>query len=449
MKALLGPAVCLCLLAGTAYPQYVEDSIQVPGAWVGSLVYNSREDVVYGASEDGYVFAIGCSDNRIIASLEVKWALGLAYDSTDNKAWCSYYGREQESLAVIDGATHATMPVWDRVTDRVYVSCQTTNRVAVLDGKTDSLLCYIPVGACPIKMCINTMRRKLYTLNYDAGSVSVVDLGTNQVIKTVATGGIPEAGHYSAKQDKMYVSGAWDVAVLDGASDSVIARIPLQMNARAYAEAEAHDLLMVGAGGVGGGAPDTVFIVDVRTNVLVAGRPVGRDPWCLVWSPATDLVYCANSSSNSVTVLTGDGSLIAATLAASSAPFTLLPVLRHRRVYVGHLNSRWVYVIGDSVLGIEETKSSMDVRVRPVEVRPNPFSRATTISWFELGMSAARVYGTDGSLIRELPPRETRNGSRRTTWDGQDVDGRNSPPGVYCVRLASETAVVARLVKVR
>lgn len=42
-----------CLLVATGRPQVVEDSIQVPGAWVGSLVNNSRGDMVFEASAQG------------------------------------------------------------------------------------------------------------------------------------------------------------------------------------------------------------------------------------------------------------------------------------------------------------------------------------------------------------------------------------------------------------
>jgi hypothetical protein len=51
--SLLATVAGLCLAAGTGRAQYVEDSIDVGGAWVGSLVYNSREDAVLGASAQG------------------------------------------------------------------------------------------------------------------------------------------------------------------------------------------------------------------------------------------------------------------------------------------------------------------------------------------------------------------------------------------------------------
>jgi YVTN family beta-propeller protein len=450
-------AVCLAAAAGQVSAQTVEDSIQVPGAWVGSLAYNSREDELYGVSETGWFFVISCASNRVTAWYPLTGAFVVAYDSLDDKVYVTYHGTDVESLAVFDGPTHqvvkmlempgSTIPVWDPVSNRVYVSCQFSAQVAVVDCATDSLLMYIRVGACPLKMYLNTLRHKLYVLNYDAATVSVIDLATNQVIKTVATGGISDAGYYSAKQDKLYVSGAWDVAVIDGASDTIMTRVPVNVNALGYAEAESHDLLMVGGGGVGS-QTDTVFAVDAGQDTVVSRLAVGGEPWSLTWSAATDLVYCANYSGG-ISVISGDGSRVVTTLTASSAPFVLSLVPRHRRIYVGHLNSRWVYVLKDSLLGVEEPKVSKGLRVRPVEARPNPFSRTTSLCWFEPGMSAVRVYGADGRLVRELPLVESRDGSRHADWDGRDAAGREAPPGVYCVRSASEPLVIARLVKVR
>jgi YVTN family beta-propeller protein len=149
----------LCIVAGAGQAQYVEDSIDVGSGPVGSLAYNSSEDVLYGASETGGFFAISCDSNKLVRSFYLHYACDVAYDSIDNKAYCTQWC---ESLLVVDGATHtrikslpmdgATVPVWDPVSDRVYVSCQSSNSVAVVDCATDSLLLYIPVGACPLKM---------------------------------------------------------------------------------------------------------------------------------------------------------------------------------------------------------------------------------------------------------------------------------------------------------
>jgi hypothetical protein len=87
---LLATVAVLCLAAGTGRSQYVEDLVDVGGGWVGSLAYNSREDVLHGARGDRILFAISCDSNKVVASLLVSGAFAVAYDSSDNKAYCSY-----------------------------------------------------------------------------------------------------------------------------------------------------------------------------------------------------------------------------------------------------------------------------------------------------------------------------------------------------------------------
>jgi YVTN family beta-propeller protein len=228
---LLATVAALCIAAGAVRAQYVEDSIDIGGRLVGSLVYNSREDVLYGTAYYGGFFAISCDSNKVVRSLALSYPVAVAYDSVDNKAWCVYWPSDMESLAVIDGTTHSIMkkigmpgalqPVWDPVSNRVYVSCDMTNSVAVVDCVTDSVLAYIPVGAEPESMYINTLRRKLYVMNFDDGTVSVINMLTNQVTATVSIGGYAGIGYYSRSVDKFYCAGPeGQCVVIDGQSDS-------------------------------------------------------------------------------------------------------------------------------------------------------------------------------------------------------------------------------------
>jgi YVTN family beta-propeller protein len=442
-----------CLLAATGRAQYVEDSIDVGAGWVGSLAYNSREDVIYGESESqGILFAISCDDNSLVAAHQLMGALELVYDSADNKAWCSYDGLGQESLAVIDGATHsivkriempgATIPVWDVVSDRVYVSCQRTNSVAVVDAKSDSLLTYVPVGACPIKMYINTLRRKLYVLNYDAGTVSIVSVTTNQVIKTVVVGGTPNAGYYSRSADKFYSAGPHDqCVVIGGQSDTIVARISLPGIEDILGATGNEDAGLVYLGTFTG-QDDYVATVLAERDSVIATAWTGREPWGLAYSSQSGLVYCASSWSDEVYVLSGDGARILRTLQVGDYPFVFAFAPRHRRLYLGHLGSRYVYVLSDTAGAIAEPQSPRP-ELCGVSVTPNPFTQSVAIVWnsFTKGGDVARVYAQDGRLVRQarMPA-----GEARWVWDGRDGSGFAAPPGVYVVeaRVGVRTKIV-------
>jgi YVTN family beta-propeller protein len=424
-----------CLLVATGQSQFVEDSIQVPGAWVGSLVYNSREDVIYGQStSQGAVFAISCDSNRVVASHQLTGALALAYDSTDNKAWCTYYGPEQESLAVIDGETHvivkrmempgATIPVWDPVSNRVYVSCQSSGQVAVVDCRTDSILKYIAVGWCPIKMYLNTLRRKLYVLNNDAGTVSVIDLLGDSVVKTVEVRGAQNAGYYCQSVDRFYCGG-----------DDSIVRIPVARHSNVYAMSGSDRRSVVLASVFGGGS--RLYAIDVETNAVDTVIQAGEVTDAICWSPQSDRFYCTSAFTDEVLVLSGDGRKHLMTLPVGDAPFVFCAVPRHRRIYVGHLNCSKVYVIRDTDIPWPEGQPSVPETTAGLHLSPSPFrGRLTIVSGTEVTAGILRVLGGDGRLVRVLNVTKPASGVLRSSWDGKDSHGRAVPAGVYFVEAA-------------
>ena len=444
--------VCLCIAAGMC--QYVEDSIDVGGAWVGSLAYNPEQDEVWGASWGGNcVFAISCDSNKVVSSLALDRPSYLAHDSAANKAYVAFKGADEDSLAVIDGSTHqvvrklqmpgATMPVWDPVSDRVYVSCQTTNSVAVVDCATDSLLKYIPVGACPIKMYINTLRRKLYVLNFDDGTVSIVDMATNQVIKTVDVGGTPNAGYYCRSADKFYSAGApRQCIVIGGQSDTIVARITLPGNVEVLSATGNEDDGLVYLGAYAG-SDDYVATVSAEKDSVLASTLIGRAaPYGLAYFGPSGLLYCASSGSSQVFVLTGDGTQILTTMQVGDCPVVFAVVPRHNRLYLGHSNTSYVYVLRDTSAGIAEPQSP-----RPeflgVSVAPNPFTQSVAVVWHSpaRGGDAARVYAQDGRLVRQA---QIPAGEYRWVWDGRDSRGKPVRAGIYFCTLDNGANRISR-----
>ncbi|MCX6844459.1 MAG: hypothetical protein NTX53_19530 [candidate division WOR-3 bacterium] len=445
--------VCLCIATGMC--QYVEDSVDVGGAWVGSLAYSSEQDEIWGASWSGNcVFAISCSSNTVVASIPLSSAGDLVYDSTDGKLYCAYYGPGQESLAVTSVAARqvikrlempgATTPVWDAVSDRVYVSCQTTNKVAVVDCATDSLLKYIPVGACPMKMYINTLRRKLYVLNYDAGTVSIVDMTTNQVIKTVDVGDTPNAGYYCRSADKFYSDGQiGQCVVIGGQSDTIVARIAVPGTQYVLSVTGNEQAGIVFAGMFAGNS-GYIVAIDAEADSVTYTHDLGHAlAEGLLYSIESGYLY-STGYPKSFCVLTGDGSRVIKTIPLGDAPFVIASAPAHRRLYVGNLNTSFVYVLRD-VAGVEEPRSPRPEFCGALSVAPNPFTRSVTIAWSSLGKGGdvARAYAQDGRLVRQaqIPAGET-----RWVWDGQDSGGHPVPQGVYMAEVGGRRC---KLVKTR
>jgi len=452
-KHFLKAALICCMFAALGRAQsYVEDSIDVGGAWVGSLAYNSRQDVMYGASESGVFFAISCDSNKLIKSLPLGGAFAVTYDSIDNKAYCVY----DDSLLVVDGSSHSrvkslaiggipTVAVWDQASDRVYVSCQDANKVAVVDCVTDSVLKYISVGACPMKMYLNEPGRKLYVQDYDAGTVSVIDLTTDQVIKTLNVGGYPNVGYYCSGAGKFYSGGpVRQCVVISGQSDDIVARIPLSGNADVVSLTGNHNGTLVYLGTSDGGIDDYVATVSTVNDSVQATAVVDGGPEALACYWGSGLVYCATVRRGWVYVLSSDGALVLDSLQVGWSPFVFAQVPRHDRLYLGHLGSGFVYVLRDTSAGVLEwqPRSGFSDAIR---VKPNPFTRSVTLVWnsaTKLG-DAVRVCAADGRLVREA---RMPKGQTRWVWDGLNSAGLPTPPGVYVLETgAGERAKVVKL----
>jgi len=448
LPRLTAPTILLALaLASTARGQVVTDSIDVGGAWVGSLAYNPLMDVVYGGSQlrDGTFFAIDCATNQVIESWPIQWTMGMDYDSIDHRLYCAY-GLDAESLAVIDGRTHqrikaiplewARLCVWDGMRDRLYVSCPERNVVAVFDCTQDSLICEIPVGNYPLKMYLSGWHKKLYVLNYDGRSVTIVNTVNNQVIREVPLDIYPGAGLFAEGADNFYCCCLEGVAVLDGSTDSLVARVSLPDGGWATSFAENPDLgrILVGSNGY---PRDLLCVLDSGGDTLIGTLHLGRSMDAVYWSPSSGLAYVTQDAGY-VSVVSGDGRRLMRNLPMGDSPFAFSYSPKHGRVYVSDLNTRYVYVIRDEVGGIAESGSTRLPRGAATLVR-GVLNVPRDMTDFRSGKSdrvprpRAVLLDASGRRVLDLVPGPN--------------DVSHLSPGVYFV--AAGRGVTRRVVRVR
>ncbi len=75
--------------------------------------------------------------------------------------------------------------------NRVYAGNIAFDEISFLHTKLGMITKNIAVGGSPAGMDIDAMRRKLYVANKSSGDVSVIDIKTERVIKTVPVGKKP------------------------------------------------------------------------------------------------------------------------------------------------------------------------------------------------------------------------------------------------------------------
>jgi len=446
-QCLYGGMMLGSLLAAVGTAQYVEDSIDCGGRSVHSLCYNSRAGVVYGATYDGPFFAISAESNKVVSSTPVKHPHWVVYDSLDNKAYCLTLAG---TIMVVDGATHGRIGqiaevwgscgVWNPDNDRLYVSSYFDNEVVVIDCRGDTVLCRIRVGRDPISVTLNRRRQKLYVLNTDSESVSIIDLVTNRVIRTIRlSDDMPYAGCYSADADRYFCCSGHEVFVIDGVGDTVTGRVRVSERTCALAEIPTHGLVMVAAG-------ESVMTFTARGDSVVSRLRAGHNPRALLWSAQTDRVYAANYPED-LAVITGDGSRVVRTVPVGDAPLSLALAPAYQRLYVGHMNGRFVYVIRDTASGIGEPRSARTPLPQAVNASPSPFTTKVVFR-SSAGVRCGRVTvvcSSDGRVVRRLASVCGRGGEPVWSWDGRNEQGEEAPRGVYLVSMAGDenrTAVI-------
>jgi YVTN family beta-propeller protein len=451
-------AVSLTAVVVAAQP-YVLDSIDVGGAGVGSLAYNRASGVLYGRSTDTYYFfAISCDSGRVVSRIYRRTPYYIAFDSTDCKAYFTQRTDNIDSVIVVDGQTQqylkgipllwATLPVWDGVDDRLYVSCDEENVVGVIDCRTDSVIRIIPTGLGPLGMDINTRHRKLYVRNYDGESVSIVDMATGQVLRTIPLRMPPYSGCYHPSADKYYVGGAGEVVSIDGGSDTIVStiRLPTGTEAICLTPVETPGVVLVGADAMNN---DSIYVIDYRSDSILAVLQASRSPSRIVRSPVTGLAYSASRVQGRLDVINEDCTRILTTIPTAPAAFALELALDRGLLYVGHLDSRMVYVIRDSSSGIEEPILAQAGQSRTLRVSPNPFHHTTTIDLCARASAgpSLRILSLDGRQRRVLEPSQGQSGrSLGYVWDGMDSEGRPVPAGVY-LAVPKEAGARVKLLK--
>ncbi len=330
------PGLLVLLVAGAAIGQWVEKTVYLPDTlydadYLPVTAYNPVDNKAYhgAVSRSGqcWVFVIdyrfNCTRARIPVPCEVA---AMCYNSRDNKVYCSF--TELDAVGVISGASDsliATVPVghapgllcYSPAGSKVYCCDSTSDgvNVTVIDGATNQVLATIRDAAGPL--CVNVSATKLYARRAD--SLLLIDCAADTVTRAVSLGGVPWELLWNPAVNKTYcllTPGGENpsLLVLDGETDSVLARLPVQ------AAGLRHNPT---AGAVYCAGPDSIWVVsETGDSVSAVIAPQGFEfmPACLTCSPASNKVYCAagwdgatglvviNCTTNSVvSVATGDG----------------------------------------------------------------------------------------------------------------------------------------------
>lgn len=110
---------------------------------------------------------------------------------------------------------------------RLYVACEASDSLIVIDTETRSVITEIAVGKLPHGVCLSPDGDLAYVSNRGADSISVVDTTSLEVLSVIAVGDEPHGLVTSIEGDTLYVAnaGSYDISVVDLGEEREIKRL--------------------------------------------------------------------------------------------------------------------------------------------------------------------------------------------------------------------------------
>ena len=302
--------------SGAAGAQTVIATVSV-GMTPLRVAVNPSTNRVYVTDNGSNVLSVidGNSDAVIATTPVGAKPVGVAANQSTNRIYVANQGNS--SVSVIDGTSNAviatigvgTNPTEIAVnpnTNRVYVGNGLSNSVSVIDGGSNAVVATIPFASSPAGIAVNSTTNRVYVITTGAaGKLSVLDGGTNNVIATIASGSNSSGVAVNPATNRVYVTNTMNgtVAVIDGNTNAVITNVSTgSVPVGTFGVAVNPTINHVYATNLQAGAAHAV-VIDGASNTVTATLPMGGGAEGVAANSATNRVYVTNDRGNSVSVI--------------------------------------------------------------------------------------------------------------------------------------------------
>ena len=203
--------------------------------------------------------------------------------------------------------------------------------VSVIDTTTDQVIATVPVGSAPTSVATTYNGTFAFVANQGSNTVTVVNTYDNTFYKTIDVGAQP-TGIVQATTATQTSPGNWTRAVYVTNSGS-----------------------------------NTVSVIETLTDTVAGTIPVGGNPTGVAVSPDGTRVYVANKASNTVSVIDAEGKVVVATVPVGTNPVGVAVNSTGTRLYVTNLNG---------TVSVVNTTTPTPTVVATVAVGPQPYGVA-------------------------------------------------------------------------
>jgi YVTN family beta-propeller protein len=257
-------------------------------------------------------------------------------------------------------------------TGHAFVNNFGSNTVSVIDVTTDTVVKTIPVGPGPGPILFSPNFTKAYVGNFNANTVSVIDSAAMSVSRTVTVGSGPCNFAFTPNGAKAYVTNfnSNSVTVLDVNTDTVLKTVVVGAGPCALMASPNGALVYIANMNAG-----TVSVIDTSADSVTATITVGATPFPVTFAPNGAKAYVVNQGSNSVSVLDVVANRELKRIAVGNSPRDLAILPDSSKAYVANFGSLFT-LASVSVLDLASDTVTRTIQIGGfdatlVEVSPN------------------------------------------------------------------------------
>jgi YVTN family beta-propeller protein len=235
----------------------------------------------------------------------------------------------------------------------------------------------IGVDTYPVGISINPITKNIYVANEFSNTVSVVDIPTLKVEKTISVENFPYALDSNVLNNRVYVTnrGSNSVSVIDGSTTSILYNISVEKSPVGIAVNPSASWIYVT-----NLDSRSISVIDGITNTVDETIRLGREgiPYGIAVNPVTNSVYVTDIGSNSMHVIDGLTNDIIASVSVGKKPVSIALDIRSNTLYVTNHDSNDISIIDGSTNQL--VKNIPTGGYKPAGISLNPISKKAYVS---------------------------------------------------------------------
>ncbi len=291
-----------------------------------NIVVNTNTDTAYVWSyliKNTSISVINGTENKVVDIIPVRELVDLVFNPKTNKGYAA--SEINNTVIVINGSNNNIIKKHLNLSgskisslsvnpsaNEVYILNSTYGKgsidtISVIDSASDEVVDLIRIDKGYDIMAVNPTLNKIYLTNQDDKTISVVDRKTKKMSIIPTSGSLLAMLEVNPANNKVYASfhEANRILVIDSNWDTFVTTFIADNKTPNFSSA---GVLAMGVDPksdilyTANSDTDSVSVINGSTG-LVSEIPVGKDPKDIAVNPITGKVYTANTDSDSVTVI--------------------------------------------------------------------------------------------------------------------------------------------------